>query len=337
MANKNSLSRYIVGAYATSPNLVTWDEKSELTYFNELKKLPSIRGLELPFWGESLHPFDDEWLLSNLDPKWENVLTCVPGTMRRLDNDPYFGLASIKKNSRIEAIKFYSKALECVKILNNHFDVNKVLAVQTTSAPTNTQGNLYAHKKLLFESLSEIVSWDWFGSKIVIEHFDAAYEYNPIPKKGFLTLEEEIDTIIEINEKYDSNCGIVINWGRSVIEFKNVEGPIKHIKDAIQHNVLCGLMFSGTSDNDNNLYGAWSDLHMPPADYLDFQYFESESLMSFENIKNTLLACDYNALDYLGIKLLAMPDESTIEKRIGINKDAMILLDHTIKEIERDI
>jgi hypothetical protein len=54
VANENSLSRYIVGAYATSPNLVTWDEKSELTYFNELKKLPSIRGLELPFWGESL-------------------------------------------------------------------------------------------------------------------------------------------------------------------------------------------------------------------------------------------------------------------------------------------
>ena len=59
--------------------------------------------------------------------------------------------------------------------------------------------------------------------------------------------------------------------------------------------------------------------------------------MSFENIKNTLLACDYNALDYLGIKLLAMPDESTIEKRIGINKDAMILLDHTNKEIDWDI
>ena len=104
MANENSLSRYIVGAYATSPNLVTWDEKSELTYFNELKKLPSIRGLELPFWGESLHPFDDEWLLSNLDPKWENVLTCVPGTMRRLDNDPYFGLASIKKKAGLKRL-----------------------------------------------------------------------------------------------------------------------------------------------------------------------------------------------------------------------------------------
>ena len=100
MANKNSLSRYIVGAYATSPNLVTWDEKSELTYFNELKKLPSIRGLELPFWGESLHPFDDQWLLSNLDQNWENVITCVPGTMKSLENNPRFGLASIDDNSR---------------------------------------------------------------------------------------------------------------------------------------------------------------------------------------------------------------------------------------------
>ena len=330
LIKQNDKSKYIVGAYATSPNLFTWDESSELIYFNRLKELSSIRGLELPFWGESLHPFDDRWLLSNLDPKWENVLTCVPGTMKRLGVDPYFGLASIKENSRNEAIKFYSRALECVKTLNNHFGVNKVLAVQITSSPTNTQENVKAKKELFFESLSEIISWDWFGSKIVIEHFDAANDHNPFPNKGFLTLEEEIDVIIEINEKYTSNCGLAINWGRSVIEFKNVEGPIKHIKDAIKHNVLSGLMFSGTTNNDNNLYGAWSDLHMPPANYLDYQYFESESLMSFENIKNTIAACDYNVLDYMGIKLLAMPGDSTIEKRIGVNRDTMILLDHAI-------
>jgi hypothetical protein len=53
--------------------------------------------------------------------------------------------------------------------------------------------------------------------------------------------------------------------------------------------------------------------------------------MTFENIKNTLSACDYNALDYLGIKLLVMPDDSTIEKSIKINKDEMVILDHTKK------
>ena len=58
--------------------------------------------------------------------------------------------------------------------------------------------------------------------------------------------------------------------------------------------------------------------------------------MTFENIKNTLAACDFNALDCLGIKLLAKPSNSTIEKRISINKNAMILLDQTINEINRE-
>ena len=46
VVNHNSLGKYIVGAYATSPNLFTWDENSELNYFDGLKKLQSIRGLE---------------------------------------------------------------------------------------------------------------------------------------------------------------------------------------------------------------------------------------------------------------------------------------------------
>ena len=87
------LNGYIVGAYATSPNLYTWNEKTETDYFNRLKLNNLIRGLELPFWGESLHPFNDEWLLRNLKPSWENVFTCLPGTMNRLSEDPSFGLA----------------------------------------------------------------------------------------------------------------------------------------------------------------------------------------------------------------------------------------------------
>ena len=94
-------------------------------------------------------------------------------------------------------------------------------------------------------------------------------------------------------------------------------------------------MFSGTTDSEDNHYGAWSDLHMPPSSYLNFQYFEPESLMSYENIKSTITTCDLNKLTCLGIKLLAMPSDSTIEKRIGINRDAMTLLDLTINDINK--
>tara|TARA_Y100000590_G_scaffold180640_1_gene205873 strand:+ start:21257 stop:22267 length:1011 start_codon:yes stop_codon:yes gene_type:complete len=335
MDNNNTLGQYIVGAYATSPNLFTWDKESELNYFNRLKKLTSIRGLELPFWGESLHPFDDQWLLKNLDPHWQNVLTCVPGTMRYLERDPYFGLASKNAKSRSDAIKFYLIAYKCVKDLKNQFGQESVIAIYIASSPFINHKQIFADKECFVSSLIELASWDWGNTKLLIEHCDAYNSNNPKPKKGFLSLSDEIYAVRRTNQECGSDFGIVINWGRSVIEHRNVEGPLKHIKNTVQHSVLCGLMFSGTASNNNNLYGAWSDLHMPPANYSDFQYFEKESLMSFENIKNTLAACDFNALDCLGIKLLAKPSNSTIEKRISINRNTMILLDQTINEINR--
>ena len=52
------------------------------------------------------------------------------------------------------------------------------------------------------------------------------------------------------------------------------------------------------------------------------------------NIKKTLAKCDYDKLDFIGIKLLAQPSNSNIEKRISINRDTMTLIDHAINEIK---
>jgi len=335
MASLESMHKYIVGAYATSPNLFTWDEASETNYFNGLKKLQSIRGLELPFWGENLHPFDNQWLLSNLDPKWENVLTCIPGTMKQLESDFNFGLASKNEISRKNAINFYLRAFNCVDQLKNHFGDKSVIALFIASAPYINENHQNADKDCFISSLIELASWDRGETQIFIEHCDAYNIINSKPRKGFLSLSDEIDAVKQINEKHGSNFGIVINWGRSAIEHRNIDGPLKHVEKTTQHNVLRGLMFSGTTANENNLYGAWSDLHMPPADHSDFEYFEPESLMSYKNIKNTLAACNIGALNCLGIKLLAMPTDSDMKKRININRDAMILLDQAINEINR--
>ena len=333
MVSQNSLGKYIVGAYATSPNLFSWDEDIELKYYNMLKELKSIRGLELPFWGKDLHPFDDEWLLSNLEPKWENVLTCVPGTMKKLENNPYFGLASKNQMSRKDAIKFYSKAHSCIEKLKGKFGPRSVIAIFITSSPIINNKQVNAEKEAFISSLNELASWDWGNTKVLIEHCDAYNEKNTKPKKGFLSIKDEIDAIKQTNELYKTNFGIIINWGRSVIEHRNINGPLKHIKSAMLHNVLDGLMFSGTTANDNNLYGAWSDLHMPPASYPNFKYFEQESLMSYDNIKTTLEICDYSSLYLIGIKLLSMPKNSSLHKRVCINNDTMTIMDKIINEI----
>ena len=317
---------YIVGAYATSPNLFEWDQETELQYFNELKKLPSIRGLELPFWGDGLHPFDDRWLLENIDPSWENVLTCVPGTMKSLESDPNFGLASKSEKSRKDALTLYKKALLAVRKLNNHLGKEAVLAVHITSSPSNTMNNVTGSVDRFLESLLEIASWDWCGAKIVMEHCDA-YSERFKPQKGFLPLDDEIDSVSRANEKTNTNMGITINWARSVIEKRNVLGAVEHISEVARSGMLSGIMFSGVTDIKDHKYGQWEDTHMPPARAFDVEYYEDGSLMTVENIEASLMACDMKTLDYIGIKLQAIPKDALIVRRIGINRDAMKILD----------
>ena len=74
---------------------------------------------------------------------------------------------------------------------------------------------------------------------------------------------------------------------------------------------------------------------MPPAPFAEYQYFEPQSLMTYENIIKTLAVCDLSSLYCLGLKLLTMPKESSIEKRVSINKDSMYLLDQAISELAR--
>jgi len=55
--------------------------------------------------------------------------------------------------------------------------------------------------------------------------------------------------------------------------------------------------------------------------------------MSLSEINNVLSVCDFSTLGYLGIKLLAMPNDSTIEKRVGINYGAMMMIDEVVEEL----
>jgi len=321
---------YIVGAYATSPNLFTWDEASEYTYFNLLKQIPTIRGLELPFWGQSLHPFDVDWLLANIEPKWENVLTCVPGTMKYLENDPYFGLASINEDSRKSAISFYKRAFDSINLLKSYYGNNSVIAMHLTSSPRVNATDAHANTEKLIESMRILSDWDWGETKLMIEHCDAYSEKNTNPKKGFLSLDEELNAIEKVHVQWGTRYSIVLNWARSVIERKSVSGPLEHIKASVEANLLGSLMFSGTTDKHENLYGAWSDIHMPTARYRNSIYYEQESLMSYENIKKTLDECANHNLEYIGIKLLTLPEDTDIISRIGVNREAMFILDDVI-------
>jgi hypothetical protein len=321
----DKFSNYFVGAYASSPTLNTWDNMKEIEFINRLKEgLGKIRGLELAFWGD-LHEYDEESYLRMLDKDWEFVLTTLPANMKYLGLNPHFGIASDDSMGRLEAVEMYRNANKALKKINKYFNRQKVVVVTIATAPSLTNTKVSSSVSALIDSLRDIVSLDWEGAKLVIEHCDSGRVTNAI--KGFLSIEEEIEAILAINKEYETDVGITINWGRSVLEYRNIDGALKHIKYAQDAKLLSGLMFSGTSDSENSDYGLWSDLHLP------VQSCESSSLMTSTDMEKCADLCKSESLHYIGIKVLAMPiDSASLQKRVDINKETLDALYSAFKD-----
>jgi len=324
--------KFIVGVYTTSPCLYEWDEKLATEYINGIKELSMVRGLEHPFWGK-LHKFDDNWFLKNIKRSWDFVFTCIPGTMIEMSKNPHFGLASDKESGRKAALRFIEKARKAVENINGYLKRSAVIAVQLHSAPNRSIENVHSSKESFSRSLKEIVAWNWHNARLVVEHCDAMTEDHQ-PEKGFLSIDDEIASVSELNQSYNNNnpIGIVINWGRSVLEERNVFAPIKHVQKAREAGLLCGLMFSGCS-NQNTEWGVWKDTHMPPPKELNNKYFAEKSLMNAICIKNTLLESKFDKLDYIGIKIMDLQKGTNMQRRIGLNADTLLILDQIINKL----
>lgn len=315
---------YFVGAYASSPTGELWNSELEAEYYSKLKEQANIKGLEHPFLG-TLHPYDDTWFLNNIDPTWTFVFTCIPGTMNELEKNPEFGLASTSESGRLAALAFLEKARLSIKQLNSHLGRQAVAAIQIHSAPKQPTGT--SSKTAFQTSLETLLEWDWDGTKVVIEHCDTLLDEHP-PAKGFLSLTEEADAIIAANNNAKHCAGMVINWGRSVIETRHPEGAIHHINYLKQHGLLSGVMFSGVSDKASE-FGAWQDTHMPPTARTEHDKGEPNSLMSAVEIHKCLQAANAkeNKELILGIKLGIRPNTASIGDRIAYNANALSILD----------
>ena len=303
---------YFVGAYAASPNTATWNPELEAQYYAKLSALPNVKGLEHPFLG-SLHPHDDAWFISHIDPKWRFVFTCIPGVMAAMAKNPLTGLASDDASGRQEALAFVRQARDAIATLNAACGSHVVDAIEIQSAPDKTRAA--SSVASLTASLAELVQWDWQGARVVIEHCDA-HVPGQVASKGFLSLADEITAIEATNTRYGSDVGIVVNWGRSVLEARSAQGALDHIQLARRHGVLAGLMFSGASGQDTP-YGAWRDSHMPPAPATAGGMGAEGSLLTVAAMHECMVASDGQQLPILGLKIGIRPLDATLESRMA--------------------
>jgi len=174
-----------------------------------------------------------------------------------------------------------------------------VARVQLHSAPTGlADGDAFKR------SLEQLLTWDWFGAKLVIEHCDKFIEQRK-PEKGFLSLETEIEVVSQFG------IGLHINWGRSVVEGRQAETAYQHVLAAGESGVLDGLLFSGAGPEETQYGYGWIDGHLPA------QVDEPTSLMSEAEIKRCAHLALNQGCHYLGAKV-CVPKQASLEQRLAM-------------------
>lgn len=305
---KTNDAGYIIGAYPCAPSFHQKSEQEEKEFWRLLADTPHIRGLEQPCH-ENLHAYGDEWLFRHTPGEWQIVVTAIPETMRRRSGGNLaFGLASSDEEQRRACVEFHRHLLNKINAVNQRF-ANKVISLELQAAPLGGNADVAQATDAFARSIKEIASWDWSCS-LVLEHCDAMNK--PAPRKGFLPLENVLDTLAG----YDID--VCINWARSAIEGRNTTLPLEHTQAVKAAGKLGALMFSGTATEGP--YGEWTDLHTP------FAPFCPESLLTVESAKELFNVADTAKLQFAGIKLLEIDANADANHRIAILRDGITAL-----------
>ncbi len=314
---------FIIGAYASAPSLFSNDQIQEEIFYELLKeRLKSIKGLEIPFNGENIHNFGNDFLIRLLEDEWSNVITAVPASFMNLKTNKHFGLASDNKDGRDLALSCHEKLNDIVKEINDKKGKSCISHIQLCSSPSFPLKDVSSSENSLLSSLEKITTWDWDGASLVLEHCDSQ-SVDGSYQKGFMSIEAELRIVDYLQE---SGLGMVLNWGRSVLEGRSPSTILDHIDLCQQKGCLKGFIFSGTSKNDPS-YGSWEDQHMPFFREASKIKGLENSLLNEENANLTLDRLNKEALSYIGFKLQLLPQEEvSVEDRVEINFDAQEIL-----------
>jgi len=247
-----------LGAYASMPNELRSEPSTNIAYLREAAARTGCAGLEVP-WGSATFSPDPGALSTLLGEGGSHVLTLVAATMEaRARHD--VGLASLDPRGRAAAVELVRDAYQASVALGSSPDGRPVIrAVEVQSAASVHLDRIDDHTRAFAESLAEIAGWNWHGTELLVEHCDAATGVRPV--KGFLPIEAEL-TAIEQNSGCPTPLALGINWGRSVLEARDVRSATRHARLAADAGRLGALAFSGVAAVDTVRGPAWGDSHI---------------------------------------------------------------------------
>jgi hypothetical protein len=308
----------LLGAYALAPD----DRRTEDAFYAGLRDLPQLGGLELPFTG-TLHRDNEPWLLRQLAPHWQYVVTLLPGTMQQVAARPGWGLASTDEPGRQAALAFVRRAADAVARLNDHLGRQAVLAVEVHSAPS-AQPSTPTAVQAFTDSLRQVQAFPWGGAELLVEHCDAFQPGHP-HHKGFLPLRDELAAVAAVEASGGAPVGLVINWARSVLETHRVETATAHLHEARQHGRLRGICFSGCS-GEATLYGSWHDSHMPHAWTPGTPHGAPGSLLTPGHLEAAARMCHGLPLLFTAAKIGIRPADAGVEARLATASELLQMI-----------
>ncbi|HVT71128.1 MAG TPA: DUF4862 family protein [Trebonia sp.] len=306
--------RVTLGAYAAAAQ--DWDTAELGSFYAALSDLPGIGGLELP--AAHLDLLATGAAGRALPDRWDYEVTSLPGTMTALRGSAGYGLASVSAAGRAAAIADAEDTRAAVARFNDALGRPAVRTVTLVSAPVrDPQARDGTSRAALADSLGDLVSRDWHGAGLVIEHCDAAVP-GQVAAKGFLDLDDELDVLGALP---GTPALAVINWGRSAIERRDPAAPARHAAQARGRGLLGGVVLSGCADTASAWGPPWADTHLPPAGVRPPGGAQHESLMNQRHMTDFLRAAGPDAR--VAVKLSARPRDRDRQTRVRFLVEAV--------------
>ncbi|WP_159107355.1 DUF4862 family protein, partial [Azospirillum sp. B506] len=156
----------IVGAYAAQPDGL----EERRAFLEEVLSLSGVDGLEIqwgaPGWERDAPILAD--VLGSREGRGGHVLTLIGAAATAAAREPAVGLASPDPGGRDRAVELVAAAREGV--LDFIARGQRIVAVELHAFPTLPQADAERGGRALERSLCEILSWDWGGATVVLEH-----------------------------------------------------------------------------------------------------------------------------------------------------------------------
>ncbi len=306
----------LVSSYALSPAHTVWDPALEEELLEGLCALPGVVGLEVP-WIGAVHPHDTAWFERHVPEGARLAVTALPWVMGRCAASPAYGLASSDPDGRAAAVADLRALADDIRRLNDGGRARVDLVPLHTAPRGGGDAGAASDADALAASLAELHDIDWDGASLAIEHCDALIEGQPY-EKGFLSLAAELDALAA----HGGGVGMILNWGRSVIEVREPDTVAAHVAQAAAAGLLRGLTFSGSAAADGPYGAAWEDRHLPLASADP----DALSLLTDARVTDALVAA--GDVDWLGLKVSRRPADRTAADVIRTARDNLRVLDH---------